>query len=131
MDRNLYQQCSGAHVCFEKWYLITFLLVCLFVCLYLPLCVRVSVCVTPFPRFLYTYYKRNVCVYVFLLPPSIECGPFVLSRACYIVKLQKRRLKLKQRPRGDVVKWNFPFLSSCNATSCEVHSLYMYLFICI
>jgi len=83
MDRNLYQQCSGAHVFRRMSCLITVFCVLLFLCVRVPVCVTIS-------RLPCTYiYKRIVdawmymCVYVFSLPSNVKCGPFVLFHGCY------------------------------------------------
>jgi len=61
MDRNLYQQCSGAHVFRRMSCLITVFCVLLFLCVRVPVCVTIS-------RLPCTYiYKRIVtrgCIYV-------------------------------------------------------------------
>lgn len=79
MDRNLYQQCDGAHV-FRKMVTSNYRVFCVCICVYVCALSRVR---DYFPVS-YTFYKCNVCniytytcIYVFLLFSSIKCGPFV------------------------------------------------------
>lgn len=83
MDRNLYQQCGGAHV-FRRMVMSNYR----FVCMYLPLCVRIPVCVTIFPTSFFT-----VCIRVHMrVPSSLE---YQVWSICSVSRVLHRECGIK------------------------------------
>lgn len=159
MDRNLYQQCGGAHV-FRRMVMSNYR----FVCMYLPLCVRIPVCVTIFPT---SYIRITDVMYVYVclrvhmrVPSSLEYQVWsicsvsrVLHRECGIkgeaIEIRATSAKIpqnKSRINGSVrfpnSKFDFiarftrrkkdTFPSSCShdATSRQVWFICICLYMC-